>query len=287
MMHLDKLKVILEDRFDTVIDVSGLHACFTYIAKDGAQTLLIKLVDNIDSIKIDEADSIKKISYAIDATPIIIGNRNNRKTLDDDTISTRYSIYCVSEDGFLNYINSNLMFKTKRFFSKRLPISGTRIRRARMQIDLSMDELARLTGLSKNMIYKFEKGYCKTASLNTIKKIESILHTDIRDRSYKVNIYKNNIKERTLRLKYKPFKLIYIDRYKLEVSFIKDIRTIIKWSRVFKEINKNLYGNLPIVAYDGDDKVIEGIPVLNRSKIESSNMEAVVGYIKENTKYII
>ncbi|HIH09546.1 MAG TPA: helix-turn-helix domain-containing protein [Candidatus Diapherotrites archaeon] len=153
------------------------NTCFDIIAKSGGQTLLMKIYDNIDSIRKEQGAELKKLSRVINASPIIIGERTKVFGMADDTVYLRYSIPAVSAATFERLLDDR--FPKMRYFKGKqlVDIDNEAIAKKRRELELSLDELAEKLDIAAETLHRFEKG--ASTSLDTARRMECKLGTKL------------------------------------------------------------------------------------------------------------
>ena len=93
---------------------SYLHSnnCFDIAAKKSSQLLLIKVFENIDATRPDEALELKKLSTALRATSIIVGEKTKTAPLSDSLVYERYGINCITFNSFSAFFLSGTYLNT-------------------------------------------------------------------------------------------------------------------------------------------------------------------------------
>ncbi|PIN85268.1 MAG: hypothetical protein COV47_03080 [Candidatus Diapherotrites archaeon CG11_big_fil_rev_8_21_14_0_20_37_9] len=167
------------------------NACFDIIAKKQEDVLIIKVYENIDSIRKDQAEEIKKLSGLLNANCIIIGDKTKVFVLEHGAVYFRHEIPVVTPETF----DEILLGRTpavKNFKGKNIvELDSEKLSELRKDLKLSMAELAEKIGVAAETISRYESG-AKT-SLETAKKLEMQLNADL---VKKVDLFgQNNMKK--------------------------------------------------------------------------------------------
>ncbi|HLC79922.1 MAG TPA: helix-turn-helix domain-containing protein [archaeon] len=166
---------------DTFLDS---NSCFDIIAKNPKTILAIKVYENIDSIRKEQADELKKLAQVLDAACIIIGKRTKVIALQENTVYYRYEIPTVTIETFKKMLD-NKQPEIKYFKGKYIvDLDSDSLRKKRVEQKLSLAGLAQKIGVSQETIYRFEHG--ASTSLGTAKKLEKELEEDL---SQKIDIF--------------------------------------------------------------------------------------------------
>ena len=155
------------------------RSCFDILARKKDILIILKILVNIDSLTAQQAEELSKISGTFLASPIIIGLKSKHNFLEDDVVYERHEIPAVSPqtlyDIIANDMHPEILSKRGGFYVK---INGGLLKKLREEKNLSLKELADLTHVSRETIYKYEQqnsqAYPETALL-----LEEILNKPI------------------------------------------------------------------------------------------------------------
>ncbi|RAP49546.1 MAG: transcriptional regulator [Methanosphaera sp. SHI613] len=155
------------------------RSCFDILARKKDILIILKILVNIDSLTTQQAEELSKISGTFLASPIIIGLKSKHSYLEDDVVYERHEIPAVSPqtlyDIIANDMHPEILSKRGGFYVK---INGGLLKKLREEKNLSLKELADLTHVSRETIYKYEQqnsqAYPETALL-----LEEILNKPI------------------------------------------------------------------------------------------------------------
>jgi len=225
---ITQLKLILENNGFTIYLLKSLKEkfCFDILAKNDASLIVIKIISNIDNISEDLLDELKFFSKIVQAIPIIIGEKNRRSKLENNSIYIRKNLPIINFETF------KLIIQEKVFpyiLAKRgggtIFLDGNRLRLMREGKEVSRKNFSDLIGITKRSLCSYERGVMRT-SIETANKIKKFFDdTVIR----KINIfnwkYHVNIKE---------FLDINIDRTEFQEhleDILKDIGFFTFWAK--------------------------------------------------------
>ena len=85
------------------------RTCFDLVARKGIQILLIKILEDANSINEEFAQEMKKVSNYFSASPLIISEKA-RNLLKDNIVYTRFGIYTLNFFTFKNCIENKMPF---------------------------------------------------------------------------------------------------------------------------------------------------------------------------------
>jgi len=164
---IDKLGIfLLKDGF-TVKTLTG--SCFDLLARNQDKILLIKVLEDANSISKQYVDEMDRVALYINATPVIISEKAGTK-LEDNVLYMRFNMYTLN---IVTFINSN---KNKFPFIKRTQagltasIDGYRLKKKREEMGYSLNSLSKKIGVTTRMIARYENE-CSEITLSKAMKI--------------------------------------------------------------------------------------------------------------------
>jgi putative transcriptional regulator len=194
-----------------------------------SQTLITKVITNIDSVSEQSLLEIRMIAKFLHAIPLIIGKSNRRTDLEDQTIYYR-DIIALSlktlENLLIRQIPPYIIAKRGSFIAN---IDGNIIKNQREQRDITRKELSELLNVSVKTISDYERGIAKS-NLNHIKEMERVLETHV---TVPINIFRfkdNSFKEEFL-----------TNNHPQNADKNKDIGLLEEISELFEELGINQY----------------------------------------------
>ncbi|MHA1819081.1 MAG: helix-turn-helix domain-containing protein [Promethearchaeota archaeon] len=157
------------------------HPTIDIIAVKMAQSIITKIVQNIDSIAEDLLYDMTVIAHFINAIPLLIGLKNRRAQLEDNTIYFRYKhkIMALNPTTFKNLIIRQIypyiIAKRGTFMGI---IDGNKLRKRREELYISRRELAEKLKVSIKTIAEYERGTMRP-SLKNINIMEKVLESKL------------------------------------------------------------------------------------------------------------
>ncbi|HMF32444.1 MAG TPA: helix-turn-helix domain-containing protein [Candidatus Lokiarchaeia archaeon] len=178
----EDLSVVPENTIEKTLEAAGFSVflnlkyrafCFDIIARKDNNLIIIKVAPNIDRLKTVQTDELKFLSHVLQATPIIIGEKNRRDPLEDDTIYKRDEVIVLNLNTFRNLIlynqNPHIIAKRGGFIVR---IDGPKLRQIREAQNVSRSTIAAELGVSKKAIVNYEQDRMniKLESMEVLKK---------------------------------------------------------------------------------------------------------------------
>lgn len=150
-------------------------SCFDLAARKQGLLTFVKVHVNIGSASIKDASELKKISKCLAAAPLLVGEKNHERPLEDDTVYSRYNVYAITtrtlKDAAVKGVHPLVEAGPGGYYVR---LNGEIIRKKRQKLGLSVGRLAEMTGISRRTLYSYERGMAK-ASVSVAYKLEWIL----------------------------------------------------------------------------------------------------------------
>lgn len=148
------LKTLNLNEFRTLV----FRGCFDIVAKKD-ETVLIKVLFNVDGFSKNEANELKILSHFLQAKSICVSFRNNRSLLSNNIIYSRFGLPIVSLKSFELIIESGEAPKLFAIKGKHVERINTKLlREKRKEWNLSLEDLGAELNLSKKSLYEIETG---------------------------------------------------------------------------------------------------------------------------------
>ncbi|WP_455645052.1 transcriptional regulator [Methanosphaera sp.] len=155
------------------------RSCFDILARKDDILIILKILVNIDSLTAAQAEELSKVAGTFLASPMIIGFKSKHNYLEEDVVYERYEIPAISPQTLCNIIVNNihpeLLAKRGGYYVK---INGKLLKELREKKNLSLKELADISHVSRETIYRYEQGNSQTYP-ETALKLEEVLNSPI------------------------------------------------------------------------------------------------------------
>jgi len=277
-----QVKEAIEKNGYLQVAIEGVHSAVDLIAEKKDKKLLIKVVENIDSVSRDVALELCKLADFIGAQPLIIGERSKNVVLSEDLIYKRFSVSCISAKGFEYLLDGLPQPIAAKGIGAKVRIDGTKLKEIRRINNISAEELAKKIKISKSSIYRYEHNYAYV-SLEVANRINNFFKSklDAEKEEIESNTYSNNemrlakTNVRALSVKRLPFNIIAKGKTNYyEIASEGDIRTLVKRAVVLKEIMETFKNNYSFFVIESDKKEIMNLPVIKKDKLYNISSEA-------------
>jgi len=199
---IDKLGIfLLKDGF-TVKRLT--RTCFDLLARKQDKILLIKVLEDANSVSKDYTYAMNTISSYIGAVPVIIAEKAGNE-LEDNILYTRFDLYTLNFNTFVNSIKNKFPFVKRTQAGFTVSIDGNKLRKGREEKGYSLNYLSKKVGVTSRMIDRYEKGNSEI-TINKAMKIYDIFGHQVFN---EINIFSGNNK---IKSNYKSdFSKKYID----------------------------------------------------------------------------
>ena len=165
-MHMGRNELINTTRailakagFDVSSALTLRGICFDVVARRDEKVLIIKILSNIDAFSKENAEEMKVLADALQATPLVTGERSSSGALEPGIVYSRFNISIVSNETLADLLLEDappFIFAAPGGLYVRLDSDLLKtIREAR---GISLGTLADTAGVSRRTIQMYEAG---------------------------------------------------------------------------------------------------------------------------------
>ncbi|AJF59694.1 MAG: helix-turn-helix domain-containing protein [Candidatus Diapherotrites archaeon] len=259
--------------------------CFDIAARHSSLVLLIKIYSNIDSIRQEQGEELGKLSNALNANALIIGEKTKAFKLKDEVVYERYGIPVLTISSFKKFLEKE-MPSVKYFKGRKIvELDAEKLVQKRKNMGLSREELAEKVGAAPESIHRYEKGSAST--LETAEKLEGALKTSLikevnlfEKKFSGADIFDKQLDEPMLSkvqrlgldlalFEHAPFKAFSHPTDSLLISIGKGEHEIRHRALKLAKTKGILESHLMILAKESKKKSVESIPVVEEEELES------------------
>jgi predicted transcriptional regulator len=267
------VNILLKKEFEVFLT----RGCFDIAAKRD-NLVLIKSLINIDGLNPHQAQNLRTVSYFLSAHPFVVSTRNNRSSLADDTIYSRFELPVVTPRMFDDIIEEEAYASKSAKGRHTTEIDTDALRAKRYELKFTLDELASLVGISKKALYEIESKRTDPTE-GTLKKLERTLKIKLRsiykpqpaEQTYTkpasklqktVNRELNRIGIENSPVQHAPFEIIGKERFSVITGLSKNTKKIKREAVSVKRLSGIFSSSAFFVAKRTEEKRVEGVPVL-------------------------
>lgn len=179
---LDKLNIYLLKQGFTIKNLT--RTCFDIFARKNEQILLVKVLEDANSITREYAEEMKSVSSYINASPLIVAEKVGDR-LDDNVVYSRFDIYTLNYETFLNCVNNKLPLLKRSQAGLTASIVGEKLKEKREAMGYSLNSLSKKIGVTSRMIMKYENENSEI-TLSRAKKLYDIFGNQV---FHKVDVF--------------------------------------------------------------------------------------------------
>jgi len=274
------LKILDLNGFRTITNIGS----FDILARK-KETLLLKILLNIDSLSRDQANDLKILSSFLSARTFIISQKTNRCYLSDNTLYYRFGIPVVTLWLFERIISE----RNPDSFSSRgkhlVEIDRNLLRSERTSRGLSLGDLGKKIKMSKKSLYEIEMGRVRPTA-ETVEKLEKFFDVKLSvgcqikiDNNYeemrpisplqkKVYSKLSQLRIRVGCLKKSPFEIIAERRRVIFAGLSESKEDLEKKSRILSKVSSFTKSTSLIITRESEVENFGGIPVVLDTEID-------------------
>ncbi|MBI1935751.1 helix-turn-helix domain-containing protein [Candidatus Woesearchaeota archaeon] len=152
---LDKINILLLKKGFTIKNLS--RACFDILARKDEQILLMKVLEDANSISKDYAEEMDAVASYLGSSPLIIADKAG-SMLDDNIVYSRFGIYTLNFRTFVSCIGQKYPFIRRSRAGLTASVIGKKLREKREGIGFSLNSLSKELGVTSRMVMKYESG---------------------------------------------------------------------------------------------------------------------------------
>ncbi|WP_400241260.1 transcriptional regulator [Methanomethylophilus alvi] len=170
--------ILAKAGFDVSSAINIRSICFDVVGRRDKTVLIIKVLGNVDAFSRENADEMKIMADALDASPILIGETSSSGKLEKGIIYTRFKIPIISNetlaDQLLEEVPPFIFAAPGGLYVK---IDSDTLRQIREERGISLGTLAETAGVSRRTIQMYENGM--GAMIDAALRLEEFLDTPI------------------------------------------------------------------------------------------------------------
>ncbi len=150
---LEKVNIVLLKKGFTVKNL--IRSCFDVLTRRQSQILLIKVLEDANSISRQYATDMQSVASYINASPLIIAEKAGEK-LDDNIIYSRFNVYTLNLNTFINCIDNKFPLIKRNQAGLIANISGKRLKEKMVELGYSLHTMSKKIGVTSRMVIKYE-----------------------------------------------------------------------------------------------------------------------------------
>ena len=148
------------------------RTCFDILARRNEQILLIKVLEDANSISREYTEEMKSVASYIGASPVIIADKAGDR-LEENVVYTRFDMYTLNFGTFTNCVNNRFPFIKRSQAGLTASVSGKKLKEKREELGYSLNALSKKIGVTSRMMTKYENENSEI-TLNKARKLYDI-----------------------------------------------------------------------------------------------------------------
>ena len=150
---LDKISIFLLKKGFTIKNLT--RTCFDILARRGGQILLIKVLEDANSISRQYTEEMISVASYANASPLIVAEKAGSR-LEDNIVYSRFDIYTLNFNTLMNCVSNKFPFIKRSQAGLTASVVGKKLREKREEHGYSLNALSRKIGVTSRMIMKYE-----------------------------------------------------------------------------------------------------------------------------------
>ena len=150
---LDSINIFLLKKGFTIKNL--IRNCFDVLARKSDQILLIKILEDANSVSRQYTEDMSALAAYIGASPLIITEKAGAK-LENNVVYSRFGIFTLNQNTFFSCINNKMPFIKSGKAGLTASLSGRKFREKREEVGYSQNALSKKLGVTSRMITKYE-----------------------------------------------------------------------------------------------------------------------------------
>lgn len=163
---LDKVNIFLLKNGFTLKNLT--RTCFDVLARKNGQILLIKALEDANSVSRQYAEDMLAVASYISASPIIISEKAGSR-LSDNIVYSRFNVNTLNYSTLVSCINNKFPFVKRGKAGLAASLAGKKFREKREQLGYSLNALSKKIGITSRSITKYENENSEVTLANAMK----------------------------------------------------------------------------------------------------------------------
>ncbi len=155
----------------------GGASSFDLIARRDQLRFIIKVLQNIDTLRGANAAEMIRISKLTEAAPVVVGEKAGGGPLERGVVYYRHRVPILSPESFYDYVEGELPFISSGPGGYYASIDGRRLHQRREELGFSIGYLSNKIGTSRRSISLYESGSAVT--IDIFLKLEKVLGEEL------------------------------------------------------------------------------------------------------------
>ena len=150
---LDNVNIFLLKKGFTIKNLT--RTCFDILARRNEQILLVKVLEDANSITREYSEEMISVASYINASPLMIAEKAGAK-LEENVVYSRFEIYTLNFSTLQNCVNNKFPFIKRSQAGLTASLAGRKLKQKREELGYSLNSLSKKLGVTSRMIMKYE-----------------------------------------------------------------------------------------------------------------------------------
>tara|TARA_Y100000310_G_scaffold344346_2_gene456616 strand:+ start:17509 stop:18372 length:864 start_codon:yes stop_codon:yes gene_type:complete len=137
--------------------VKHLKGCIDLVARNEEHILLLKIVQDANSLQQETIEQLKRIAQGINATTLVISEKAGH-ILQDNVVYMRHGLYVITQKTLNNALQHKLPFVFSQQSGLTAQLLATQLQQKLEERNMSLGTLSRKLGVSTRMVVKYTQG---------------------------------------------------------------------------------------------------------------------------------
>ncbi len=160
------------------------RSSFDILARKEEVILLIKVLEDANSISREYSEEMISVASYINASPVIVADKAGGK-LQDNVVYVRFGMWTISPETFFSCINSKMPFIRSNQAGLTALLDSAKLKGKREELGHSINSMSKVVGVSGRMIFNYENKDSEV-TINTALKIRRVFGDNVFE---EVNIF--------------------------------------------------------------------------------------------------
>ncbi|MFH0889768.1 MAG: helix-turn-helix domain-containing protein [Candidatus Aenigmatarchaeota archaeon] len=293
-MRKDLINAVEDEFINADYRVALSRGSFDVVAA-GNNSILVKVLSNIDSATETQAKSLLTAARSIDAKPMFVGTKT-RKGEMEELVYHRFGVPAIAINSLQDIIANRKIFSHAGKGGSVVYIDGAKMRANRKKLGLSLGDVSREVGVSRTSIIYYENN--GRARPEIVEKIECLLGSPVainelhaaNAETYEkpkgleavVSRKLSRIGFSTMQISKAVFNLVARSENVILANVSENNNTFRKDAQMLHDISEITGKRAVFVSQKFFRRSVEGVPVIMRSELEEINeIEALEELIED------
>ena len=168
---LDKVSIFLLKKGFTLKNLT--RACFDILARKNSQILLVKVLEDANSVSRQYTEEMNSLASYMNASPLIVAEKAGDK-LENNIVYSRFDMYTLNFSTLVQCIENKFPFIKRGKAGLTASIVGKKLKEKREELGYSLNALSKKLGVTSRMVTKYENENSEV-TINKAMKIYDVL----------------------------------------------------------------------------------------------------------------